>query len=233
MKANSERRTRIKVPKPAMLRALLRGGAVARIAVGAGLLIPSVALMSTAGFEGVRPTELVSASTDPIAERWSARVLEEQRQSLITELASAFDVPLQLATQIHDAALETDIEPNVAFGLVAAESSFRTAAVSPVGAIGLTQVMPATARDVEPGTSRTQLFDTETNLRIGFSYLRKMIDKYQGDTHLALTAYNRGPGTVDRVLMRGGDPDNGYAEKVLTGESKRHVALMNRKFGGR
>src|SRR5690606_15225151 len=122
---------------------------------------------------------------------------------------------------------------DVAFGLVAAESSFRPAAVSPVGAIGLTQVMPATARDVEPGTSRKELFDTQTNLRIGFSYLRKLMDKYQGDTELALTAYNRGPGTVDRVLKRGGDPDNGYADKVLTGESERHVALMNRKFGRR
>jgi len=222
-----------RVPRQTGLRALLRGGMVARITAGAALLIPSVALMSTTGFEGVRPTEMVGAPADPMAARWSARVLEHQRQSLITELASAFDVPLNLATQIHDAALETDIEPTVAFGLVAAESSFRVAAVSPVGAIGLTQVMPATARDVEPGTSRKQLFDTETNLRIGFSYLRQMIDRYQGDTELALTAYNRGPGTVDRVLKRGGDPDNGYAEKVLTGESKRHVTLMNRKFGGR
>ncbi len=227
-----------KLPELARLRALLRRGPIARVAVGTALLVPSVALLSTSGFEGLKPTKLVEApavgpDVDPMAEQWGARVMEEQRKSLIAELASVFEVPVSLATQIHDAAIETEIEPDVAFGLVAAESSFRPAAVSPVGAIGLTQVMPATARDVEPGTSRTELFDTQTNLRIGFSYLRKLMDKYQGDTELALTAYNRGPGTVDRVLKRGGDPDNGYADKVLTGESERHVALMNRKFGRR
>lgn len=228
-----------KLPELARLRALLRRGPIARVAVGTALLVPSVALLSTSGFEGLKPTKLVQAPAvdplrvDPMAEQWGARVMEEQRKSLIADLASAFEVPLSLATQIHDAAIETKIEPNVAFGLVAAESSFRPSAVSPVGAIGLTQVMPATARDVEPGTSRKELFDTQTNLRIGFSYLRKLMDKYQGDTELALTAYNRGPGTVDRVLKRGGNPDNGYADKVLTGESERHVALMNRKFGRR
>ena len=48
-----------------------------------------------------------------------------------------------------------------------------------------------------------------------------------------MTAFNRGPGTVDRLIKRGRNPDNGYAEKVLTGKSARHVALMNRKFGRR
>ena len=57
-----------------------------------------------------------------------------------------------------------------------------------------------------------------TNLRIGFNYLKKLIDRYEGDEGLALTAYNRGPGTVDRILKRGGDPDNGYADAVISGE---------------
>jgi len=107
--------------------------------------------------------------------------------------------------------------PKVAFGLVRTESSFRRTVVSHAGAIGYAQVLPSTARWIEPGTTRNDLFDTRTNLRVGFKYLRYLLDKYNGDIRLALTAYNRGPGTVDRVLARGGNPDNGYAAKVLRG----------------
>jgi soluble lytic murein transglycosylase-like protein len=226
-----------KLSELALLRTRKRRGLIVRLAIGLALLVPALLLMSTAGFEGVRPTQLVGAAerstTDPMAAQWRERILEAERTQLITDLASEFEVPVSLAQQIHEAALDAELDLGMAFGLVAAESSFRTAAVSPVGAIGLTQVMPATARDVEPGTTRSDLLHPETNLRIGFSYLRKLIDQYDGNAKLALTAYNRGPGTVDRVLKRGGNPDNGYAEKVLTGQSERHVRLMNAKFGGR
>ncbi len=136
------------------------------------------------------------------------------------ELAAAYRgkgyrVTDALAGQIVEAASEHGIAPDVAFGLVATESGFRRTARSSVGAIGLAQLMPATARWLEPGTTRSDLEDPETNLRLGFRYLKDMIEKYDGDTALALTAYNRGPGTVDRVLRRGGDPDNGCAGKVL------------------
>lgn len=120
-----------------------------------------------------------------------------------------------LARSIVDAAVENDIEPELAFGLVRAESGFRDGATSHVGAVGLTQLMPRTARWLEPGVTTRQLRDSETNLRIGLGYLRDLIDKYDGNERLALLAYNRGPGTVDRVLRRGGNPDNGYVEKVL------------------
>jgi soluble lytic murein transglycosylase-like protein len=137
-----------------------------------------------------------------------------------TELAAeyrekGYRVPDALAEQIVDAATESGIAPDVAFGLVATESGFKRTARSHVGAVGLAQLMPATARWLEPGTTRKDLEDPETNLRLGLRYLRDLVEKYDGDTELALTAYNRGPGTVDRVLRRGGDPDNGYAGKVL------------------
>ena len=126
-----------------------------------------------------------------------------------------FKVSPSLARQIHAAAVANRIDPKVAFGLVRTESGFRSSATSPVGAIGLTQLMPATARWFQRGVTRSDLRNPEVNLRIGFRYLRELIDKYEGDTELALTAYNRGPGTVDRVLKRGGNPDNGYAGMVL------------------
>jgi hypothetical protein len=124
----------------------------------------------------------------------------------------------KLAESIYDLALEADIDPDVAFGLVRTESEFNPTAKSHVGAIGLTQLMPATARYLKPGVTVSDLHQPEVNMRIGFKYLRELIDKYDGNQELALLAYNRGPGTVDRVLKRGGDPDNGYARAVITGE---------------
>lgn len=124
----------------------------------------------------------------------------------------------ELAESIYDLALQENIDPDVAFGLVRTESEFKTSATSHVGAIGLTQLMPATARGMRRGTTIADLRDPKINLSIGFKFLRELLDKYDGDKALALTAYNRGPGTVDRVLKRGGNPDNGYATAVLTGE---------------
>ncbi len=156
---------------------------------------------------------------------------EKHVNAAATTYAQEYEIPTDLAKDIYRAAVANQITPRTAFGLVRAESSFRPTATSPVGATGLTQLMPATARWLVPGTTRQELKDPQTNLRIGFKYLRSLIDKYDGDEKLALTAFNRGPGTVDKLLKRGGNPDNGYAEKVWTGQSKKHVALMNKTFG--
>jgi hypothetical protein len=165
-----------------------------------------------------------------VANAWKS--METERNSEVSMRESALSANLQeyadfelsrdLAEDIYDMAQEAGIDPEVAFGLVMAESSFKNSSTSRVGAVGLTQLMPSTARWLEPGTTREDLRDTETNLRIGFRYLKDLIDKYDGNVDLALTAYNRGPGTVDRVLKRGGNPDNGYADFVKTGEVGSH-----------
>lgn len=128
-----------------------------------------------------------------------------------------YTIPRDLAEDIYEIALAEDIDPDVAFGLVRTESAFKNSATSHVGAIGLTQLMPATARWIQKGVTVRDLRDQKTNLRIGFKYLNDLMQKYDGDTELALLAYNRGPGTVDRVLKRGGNPDNGYPDMVLRG----------------
>lgn len=131
--------------------------------------------------------------------------------------AKGYTVPDRLAAQIYEAAVRNDIDPGIAFGLVRTESEFKDYATSRVGAVGLTQLMVPTARWFKRDATVADLRDSETNLEIGFRYLGELIDRYEGDVELALTAYNRGTGTVDRVLERGGDPDNGYAGKVLAG----------------
>ena len=63
------------------------------------------------------------------------------------------------------------------------------------------------------------LYDRETNLRIGFRFLRDLLEQFDHDMELALVAYNRGPGKVADILATGGDPANGYAEAVMDGWS--------------
>lgn len=228
-------------PAARALRERLREPQVMRLAAGLTLLAPVVLFSATndarqpaaaaAAVKVAMPAMGMQAGeVNPVFQDWLAVRQREDSVRIATEFAQEFGISKSLAADIHEAAVDVGIDPAVAFGLVQAESSFRTRAVSPVGAIGLTQVMPATAREVEPGTTRSDLMNAKTNLRIGFKYLRRLIDKY-GNEDLALTAYNRGPGTVNRLLRQGRDPDNGYAEKVKTGESQRHVRLMNAKFG--
>jgi soluble lytic murein transglycosylase-like protein len=209
--------------------------------IGSALILPAGAFMARTDLAGWQqelslPEHEVVATTqarNAVAEAWRAKAMERERQALTARFAAEFSIPFELADEIHFAALQEQVDPQIAFRLVRAESSFRTAVVSPVGALGLTQLMPSTARWLRPGTSRKELLEPRTNLRVGFRYLRQLIDQYGGDTRLALTAYNRGPGTVDRLLKGGQDPENGYADIVLLGSSERHVKLMNAKFGKR
>ena len=143
--------------------------------------------------------------------------LEMARLEAVTHNSARYRIPADLAADIYDIALAEGIDPTLAFRLVRVESGFVQRAVSPVGAVGIAQLMPRTAVGLDPSLTYADLFDRKTNLRLGFRYLKQMIEKYDGDLRLALLAYNRGPGTVDMVLQEGGDPGNGYASAVITG----------------
>src|SRR5439155_15743891 len=107
--------------------------------------------------------------------------------------------------------------PELAFRLVRLESEFNERATSRVGALGLTQLMPGTAKLYEKGVTADKLFDRDTNLRIGFRYLRVLLDQYKGNVRLALLAYNRGEDAVWRDVRAGVNPGNGYDLWVLKG----------------
>lgn len=161
--------------------------------------------------------DAVALDLAPVVVRAPERVADAAEAERLAEQyrAKGYSVSQKLAGLIYEAAVENDIDPKIAFGLVRTESEFKDHATSRVGAIGLTQLMIPTARWFKRGITEAELRDSETNLDIGFRYLRELVDRYNGNMHLALTAYNRGSGTVDRVLQRGGNPDNGYAGMVM------------------
>lgn len=148
--------------------------------------------------------------------RGELEVANEQleRWHRIFKYSARYDISAALATSIHDVAIAEGIEPELAFRLVRLESRFNPRATSPVGAIGLAQVMLPTARFFDRDITGEGLYDPETNLRIGFRYLRTLIDEYDGDVRLALLTYNRGPAAVQLALRNGEDPSNGY-DRIL------------------
>lgn len=146
------------------------------------------------------------------------RMLEQpsERDLLVRVFADRYNITRTLARSILNAAEREGLDPELAFRLIRVESVFDPAAVSRGGALGLTQVMPGTARDLDPSVrTRAQLLDPETNMRIGFGLLRDMIHRYEGDVRLGVLAYNRGEIAVDRAVRRGTDPENGYSIHVL------------------
>lgn len=131
------------------------------------------------------------------------------------QYSTKYAIPAGMAGKVFDASLREGIDPELAFRLVRLESEFNERAVSKVGALGLTQLMPSTAVLFEKGVTREQLFNGATNLRIGFRYLRTLLDMYKGDVRLALLAYNRGEDAVWRDVKNGVNPGNGYDRWVM------------------
>jgi len=138
-----------------------------------------------------------------------------ERTNRISGYSDKYDISTKLATVIFDVALQEGIDPELAFRVVQLESGFNPHAVSRVGAIGLVQLMPATAREFDRSMTRDRLYDPRTNARLGFRHLRQLIGKYDGDVRLALLAYNLGTTPVDRARRVGKNPLLGYNRILL------------------
>ena len=200
-------------------RVLLTSGAVGAIVVllGAHILQERAATASTFSFG--HPGESRRLPEEHDAARGELQLAQAQldRANQILAYSSRYRISADIATSIYDIALAEGLEPDLAFRLVRVESQFNEKATSPVGAIGLTQLMPATAGFFQKGVTKTQLYDRETNLRIGFRYLRTLINENDGNLKLALLVYNRGPAAVKRARAAGLDPANGYDRMVAGG----------------
>jgi soluble lytic murein transglycosylase-like protein len=187
-------------PKPMTAeRLLLRGGVLLATAVGIGALGGWTKL--------VRATDSVSISLPD-----DGAVARQ-----IMENSTRYQIPADLSSAIYDIALSEGIDPSLGYQLVKIESGFKAKAKSNMAAYGYTQLQVATAKFYQPGITQKDLYDRDTNLRIGFRFLNDLLAKFNYDVHLALLAYNRGPANVNKILAKGGNPANGYSDAVLKG----------------
>jgi soluble lytic murein transglycosylase-like protein len=127
---------------------------------------------------------------------------DEGARSLLAAAPPAAAPPAEVAQAIAQAAERHAVSVPLAQAVAWQESRFRQAAVSPKGAVGVMQLMPATAR-----TLGVDAADLKGNIEGGVGYLAQMLQRFEGDLPRALAAYNAGPEAVQRY---GGVPP--YAE---------------------
>jgi soluble lytic murein transglycosylase-like protein len=103
-------------------------------------------------------------------------------------------IPTAIANIVTEAATRHQVDPRLLAAVAHQESRFNAAAVSPVGALGVMQLMPATAKFLGVADAR----DARDNIFGGAKYLRMLLDTFHGDLDLTLAAYNAGPGAVQK-----------------------------------
>jgi len=161
------------------------------------------------------PAYTASDQTTPAdAEIASIRAFLETRR---TGLAR-FEIDV-LARTIVGEAHRNGLDPLLVMALIHVESRFNSFAVSPVGALGLMQVLPSTGEELaaELGIAwhgSQTLFDPIVNVRLGVAYLHQLSQRYE-DLPTALAAYNWGPGRIDRRIRRGSTLPTDYPRLVL------------------
>lgn len=124
-----------------------------------------------------------------------------------------------VARTIVDECARNQLEVSLVMAVIHVESAGYHRAVSPVGALGLMQIMPETGRELarEQGVEwhgPETLFDPVVNVRLGIAYLHELSDRYD-HVPTALAAYNWGPGHIDRRLRRGVKMPGLYVEQVM------------------
>jgi soluble lytic murein transglycosylase len=176
---------------------------------------------------GMSDRELLAAA-DLACQRevWDRCINTSERTKTVLDFDQRFPMPHQQA--VVQRSREIALDPAYVYGLIRQESRFITDARSGVGASGLMQVMPATARWTAKkiglvGFTPDQINDRDTNIAIGTGYLKLVLDDFAGSMPLAAAAYNAGPGRP-RVWRNGPVLEAAiWAENVPFAETRDYV----------
>jgi soluble lytic murein transglycosylase len=167
--------------------------------------------------------------------RTELRSLLRRPASALALRAAALAYPLAFREQIARVSQGAAVPPDLLQALMREESALDPRALSPTGALGLTQVMPSTARMLArklrlQGYQTARLLEPDLNIRIGGTYLGELYARFQHPA-LALASYNAGPGAVAGWLkVRGSLPLDAFVEEIPLDETRGYVKRCLRSF---
>jgi Transglycosylase SLT domain len=178
--------------------------------------------------DSLQPHHGSSISRLPVAQVASNVVAEPSVAKSGFAAASPKPIDSRLDRIVHDAAQRHSVDPALVKAVISTESGWNTRAISQKGAVGLMQLIPATAQRFGVGNP----FDPAQNVEGGTMYLKSLLDRYNGDLTKSLAAYNAGEHAVD---LSGGVPayreTQNYVQKVtkeyFRPESGRSPALWS------
>jgi soluble lytic murein transglycosylase-like protein len=134
--------------------------------------------------------------------------------STMQQAAAYWSVDRIEQTIINESLKTTHVRPSLALAVAKTESDFRPHVVSHAGAVGIMQIMPATAFGLYK-IRRAELFDPQTNIRVGVRFLDHLIKKYNGRIDLALSHYNGGSAVMKNGNARVLPYTRSYVTRVL------------------
>jgi soluble lytic murein transglycosylase-like protein len=168
--------------------------------------------------------------------RQGFQVLGELFQRGHKELVSNFGLkmifPIEHLDVIKKYSTLNELDPVLVLSLVKQESAFAEDAGSHVGAMGLMQLMPTTAIEVDPKIQVANLHSIEDNVRIGTKYFKKLLSRFNGNIVLALAGYNAGPNAADRWVKEAGAKRSmlEFIEGIPYRETREYVIAIIRNY---
>ena len=143
--------------------------------------------------------------------------------------------PLKYSEYVEKYAEEYDIDKYLVYAIIKVESNFEENAKSTSNAVGLMQIMKATALEtankIDLDVSEEELFNPETNIKIGLKYFTTLLEKYNNNYNLAIIAYNAGIGNVDKWIQEGIIKEDGTnLENVPFKETNNYVRKILRDY---
>lgn len=139
--------------------------------------------------------------------------------------------PLAYRVEFMNWSKVREVDANLLMAIARRESAFNPEAVSPVGALGLMQMMPATSRYVSrnleiEAPDRDGLFEKDTNIELASAYVKELLDQFNGSLILALAGYNAGPNKATQWASEGPLEFDQFIESIPYGETRKYVKAV-------